>query len=154
MKSFENLQWKVTRCSVWGQCGLGATESCCALLTFLKGVWYPAHPNLVHNHRFPLLHSGCILSYFQDGKLGLVQNECCHYTTEYCKKRRNLCLLDWGWRKINVFIVAWLHLISPRLCTLLPSWKNASSKVLPYEWCSLIVHRSSRSQLFPASLLL
>lgn len=83
--------------------GLGVIESCCALLTFLKGLGYPAHPNLIHDHRFPLLRSGCILSYFQDGKLGLVQNECCHYTTEYCKKRRSLCLIDWGWRKRNVY---------------------------------------------------
>lgn len=54
VKSFENLQLKVTRCSVWGWCGIDVTESCCAILAFLKGVQYPANPNLVHDHSFPL----------------------------------------------------------------------------------------------------
>lgn len=113
-------------------------------------VQYPVHPNPVHDRSVPLFHSGCILSCFYDGNFGLVQNECCHFTTEYCKKGRKPHLIDWGWRKINVL---YSSMTSPSLSRVmyLPTFFQQSASLL---WIGpLIVHRSSRSQLFSISLL-
>lgn len=51
---------------------------------------------------FPLFDSDCIFSYIYDGNFVFVLKICCHFTNEYCKKRRKVCLIYWGWRKITV----------------------------------------------------
>lgn len=50
---------------------------------------------------FPLFYSDCIPSYFYGGNFRLVQNICCLFTTECCKKGRKVCLIYWGWRRIT-----------------------------------------------------
>lgn len=93
VKSFRNLQLKVTRCSVWGQYSLGVTESCCTILTFLKGIEYPKNLNPVHHHGTYLVSSFSFILHpflFFWWKLCISPQ---HYVvTDYCEKGRKVCL--------------------------------------------------------------
>lgn len=158
VKSFGNLQLNITRCSVWGQCGLGVIESCCVILTFLK-VEYAANINLVHDHGSCLvyfflfkLHPFLFLWYKlcigSEQMLSLPQ-----WVLEECKK--SLSFIYWNWRRITVPCSS---LTSPYLSkvmhctTFLKEGFQQSVSLLWMRAC--YCSRSSGSHLFSASLLL